>query len=150
MTRRWSPAGMVLLIVMAFVVTSLVGDDAWAARRHRHRHTRIWVGHRIVVGKPVVVTPVIINGRAHGVIDLNVDPDDTEVYVDGKLRGTVDDFDGAPGKLHLLPGTHRIRLQAPDGDEWIRKVKVVAGHEINIKLELDEEADDAKNDEEEE
>lgn len=92
-----------------------------------------------MVARPVVVAAVVINGRPHGVIDFDVDPEETKVYVDGELRGTVDDFDGTPGKLNLLPGAHRIKLEAPDGDTWSEKVRVVAGHEINVKLELDQE-----------
>ncbi len=140
--RKATSAGTLLVVAAVTVLASFAADDAWAGRRHRRAHRHVWVGHRIVVGRFVVVKPVIINGKPHGTIDFNVDLDDTEVYVDGKLRGQVDDFDGVPGKLHLLPGTHRIRLVAPDGEDWKRKVKVIAGYEINIKLELKEEEDE--------
>jgi len=109
------------------------------ARGHRHHyvHRHVWVGHRIVVGRPVRVAPVVVSGRPHGAIDFDVTPEATKVYVEGELRGVVDDFDGTPGKLHLLPGAHKIRLETPDGDSWEEMIRIVADHEINIKLELD-------------
>jgi len=117
----------------------LAASDTWAHhRRHRHVHRHVFARGRFVVARPVVVAPVVIAGRPHGVIDFDVDPEETKVYVNSEMRGQVDDFDGAPGKLHLLPGTHRIKLVAPDGGTWSEKVRVIAGHEINIKLELEE------------
>ena len=79
---------------------------------------------------------VVINGRRHGVLDMNVTPKETRVYVDGKLRGTCDDFDGYPGKLNLLPGKHDIRLVTPDGVSVERRVSIKAGVEVNVGLDL--------------
>jgi hypothetical protein len=43
-------------------------------------------------------------------IRLEVTPTNTEVYVDGYLAGTVDDFDGFFQRLRLLPGEHELVL----------------------------------------
>jgi hypothetical protein len=39
-----------------------------------------------------------------------VTPREAEVYVDGYLAGTVDDYDGIFQRLHLRPGSHEIAL----------------------------------------
>ena len=81
-----------------------------------------------VVGRPVVMArPVVIAGVPHGAIDFDVTPETTEVYVDGAMRGQVDDFDGFPDKLYLRAGTHVIALKTPDGEKLSRKVRIVAG-----------------------
>ena len=115
----------------------LFATSAEAHRRgYRHHH-----GHRhakavIVVGKPKTVRAVVIDGVAHGTLDMNVKPRATEVWVDGKLRGTCDAFDGHPKKLHLRPGTHRIKLVTPDGLEVAREIRVRAGIEVNVGIDL--------------
>ena len=48
----------------------------------------------------------------------------------------MDDFDGFPEKLYLRAGVHTIALRTPHGDNVSRKVTIVAGHEINLKLDL--------------
>ena len=126
-----------LVAVFTFLLIPDLGSPTYAHRNGRyHRHHR--ARKVLVVGAPVkLARPVIVAGRAHGVIDLNVKPKTTEVYVDGTLRGQVDDFDGHPGKLRLLPGKHKLKLVTPAGEEYERKIKVVAGHEINLKLDLE-------------
>lgn len=114
----------------------LAASDAgahWRPRRHVHRRAVI------VVGRPVAVRSVVmIEGRAHGTLDFHVQPSTTEVYVNGRLRGTVDDFDGSPQKLHLLPGLHKISLQTPGGQKVTREIDIRAGTELEIKLDLEE------------
>lgn len=43
-------------------------------------------------------------------VRIEVTPREAEVYVDGYLAGTVDDFDGFFQRLHLPPGEHHIEL----------------------------------------
>ncbi len=136
-SRFRSATARAAILITAFLMFPALAPPADAHRIGRpHRHRR--AARVVVVSAPVRLSrPVIIAGRPHGVIDMNVKPKETEVHVDGKLRGQVDDFDGYPGKLNLLPGTHRIMLLTPDGDRYERKVKIVAGHEINLKLDLE-------------
>jgi len=128
----------VAVILSAMLFLPAIAQDGFAhriGRPHRHHHRR---GARVVVvSAPVRLShPVIVAGRPHGVIDMNVKPKETEVFVGGKLRGQVDDFDGHPGKLRLPPGNHKIMLRTPEGETYKRKVRIVAGHEINLKLDL--------------
>jgi hypothetical protein len=124
---------------LAILLLPALASPAFAhriGRHHRHHHRARLA---IVVGAPVVLArPVVIAGVAHGAIDFDVEPSTTEVHVDGTLRGQVDDFDGHPDKLHLRAGTHRITLVTSDGEKLTRKVRITAGHEINLKLDLEE------------
>ena len=102
-----------------------------ADRRHHHAQALIVVGPARAVRRTAVV-----HGRPAGVLDLNLKPKATEVWVDGRLRGIADDFDGIPQKLLLAHGPHRLRLVTPDGVEIARVIRVQAGTEINIGLDL--------------
>jgi hypothetical protein len=93
----------------------------------------------IVIGRVVAVRHVIqINGKPHGTLDFHVDPPTTEVFVNDKLRGTADDFDGSPQKLHLLPGMHKITLKTPEGEKVVKNIDIRAGTEIEIKLDFED------------
>ena len=128
-------SALAMAALLSFAPPLVSPASARVVVRPRHRHR---VRAAIVVGRPVVLArPVVIAGVAHGAIDFDVTPETTEVYVDGAMRGQVDDFDGFPDKLYLRAGTHVIALRTPGGDKVSRKVKIVAGHEINLKLELD-------------
>ena len=41
---------------------------------------------------------------------VQVEPKETEVFIDGYWAGTVDDFDGFFQRMHLEPGEHEIEL----------------------------------------
>jgi hypothetical protein len=44
---------------------------------------------------------------------LQVEPKETEVFLDGYYAGTVDDFDGFFQRLRLEPGEHEVQLYLP-------------------------------------
>ncbi len=56
-------------------------------------------------GRPVVRVEV---GAAQGALDLDIRPDDTQVYLDGQLIGTTDDYDGWPRYLWLYEGSYEL------------------------------------------
>ncbi len=117
------------------LTTMLFPAVAAHPRAHDHRHRASTAV--IVVGKPKPVRQaVVVNGTAQGVLDLNVKPKETEVWIDGRMRGTVDAFDGHPAKLHLRPGIHEVKLVTPEGIEVSRDLRVRAGVELNIGLDL--------------
>ena len=99
---------------------------------------------RITPRRVVVVTHaprpmkkvVVVAGKPAGVVDFNVKPKATEIFVNGSYRGTCDEFDGHPQKMVLKPGTYHIRLVTPDGNAVERKVSVRAGYEVEINLKL--------------
>jgi hypothetical protein len=75
----------------------------------------------------------------YGSLRIMVDPDDTEVYVDGYYAGEVDSFDGIFQRLHVRPGrhelalkragfrTHRVRLYVPAGGTLQVRYKMERG-----------------------
>ncbi len=106
-----------------------------AQRDHRHRHHDAKAV--LVVGPARAVRrTVVVYGRPAGVLDFDLKPKATEVWVDGRLRGTAGEFDGIPRKLLLAQGPHRLRLVTPDGVEITRNIRVQAGTEIKIGLDL--------------
>ena len=118
--------------IAALLSASLV-DAHPRARFHRHGQTTAV----IVIGKPKPAPrAVVVNGARHGLLDLNVKPKATSVWIDGMFRGTCDAFDGFPNKLVLAPGIHTIKFVTPDGIEAARDVRVRAGIEINVGLDL--------------
>jgi hypothetical protein len=142
-TRR---GGVRAILVLAALCTMAVSTatDARPRRVHRHRvvrvHPHFHVGFHVVVhpARPLP-HPIVVGGVPAGSIDFDVEPEDTQVFVDGTYRGTVDQFDDFPRTLHLAAGRHQVALKAPGGEElWTESVKVVAGQEVRIDLELEE------------
>lgn len=65
---------------------------------------------------------------------IQVTPRDAEVFVDGYLAGTVDDFDGVFQRLRVRPGGHEITIFL-DGYETVREaVYLEAGGERKLQF----------------
>ncbi len=66
-------------------------------------------------------------------IRLQVTPKQAEVFVDGYLAGTVDDFDGAFQRLRLMPGEHELVIYL-DGYRTVRqKLLLTAGADLKVR-----------------
>ena len=135
-----SPRRNTCFFAAAFVCVSMLATVAADAHRgvYRHRHHRHHEAKAVIVfGKPHPVRgAVVVHGRPAGVLDLNVKPKQTEVWVDGSLLGTVDRFDGRPSKLRLVAGEHRLKLVMPGGVAVARNIRVQAGIEVDVELGL--------------
>jgi hypothetical protein len=83
---------------------------------------------------PAYAVPV--PGVAFGGIRLDLSQRNAEVYVDGYLVGTVDDFDGTFQQVKLDPGAHRIEIRAPGYESTSFDVKIEAGRTINYRTDL--------------
>ncbi len=46
-----------------------------------------------------------------GIVKTEVQPQETELWLDGTYIGTADDFDGYPDFLYLKPGSYKIELR---------------------------------------
>ncbi len=69
-------------------------------------------------------------------IRLDVEPEETEVYVDGYFTGIVDSYDGFLQRLRLPPGEHEIELYL-EGYESIRQTLYLApGETYRIRHEM--------------
>ena len=71
-----------------------------------------------------------------GAIDLNVKPKKAEVWVDGRLIGKVQDFDGYPSYLWLEEGTHRVVLSLGGYRTYDETITIEPGAVVKLKLKL--------------
>lgn len=66
-------------------------------------------------------------------VRLQVTPKQAEVFVDGYLAGTVDDFDGTFQRLRLVPGEHELVIYL-DGYRTVRqKLLLTAGADFKVR-----------------
>ncbi len=70
----------------------------------------------------------------YGTVEFKVKPKSTQVFVDGKYLGRVDELDHQ--KAYLPGGNHEIRLTAPDGRTFVRTIYVAVGAKIKINEKL--------------
>lgn len=122
--------------MLTMTVALMMAAGGVAEARPRVVRARV----RVVRPAPRVVVrpaPVVVKQEPEGTIDLDVHPEESLVYVDGEYRGEADDLDGFPDVLRLEPGTHRIRIETPDGVTVSRRVWVKAGSRITLDLDLD-------------
>jgi hypothetical protein len=69
-------------------------------------------------------------------VRLQVSPRETEVFVDGYLAGTVDDFDGVFQRLHLEPGEHDLELFLSGHRSFQQKVYLQPGKTFNVRHDM--------------
>ena len=90
-----------------------------------------------VYGYRAPLAPVIIGSAPiFGGVALEMSPYDADVYVDGTYAGRVEDFDGSKQPLTLVPGTHRIEVQAPGYAPLTFDVGMQAGQVIPYRGDL--------------
>jgi PEGA domain-containing protein len=65
-------------------------------------------------------------------VRLQVEPRETEVFVDGYYAGTVDEFDGIFQRLHLEPGEHNLQLYLPGHRSVERKIYLQPGRTFRV------------------
>ncbi|MEL7058519.1 MAG: PEGA domain-containing protein [Acidobacteriota bacterium] len=71
-------------------------------------------------------------GRLVGAFDLDVRPEEAEIYVDGDYLGTADDFDGFPEYLWLEEGTYDLSIYLPGYETLTRQYTVRPGVVIDV------------------
>jgi hypothetical protein len=147
MARRWGMRALVLAIAC------VAATSAWAHGPGHRGGVHFWFG--FVYGYPgwpayyppyypyppwpypyagwVAYPPPYVDW-----IDLDVVPEEAEVYVGGALLGTADDFDGFPDYLALRPGTHVITLRHPGYEDLRLRVKVVPGARVRVQRRMAE------------
>jgi hypothetical protein len=75
--------------------------------------------------------------RSYGFVDLDVDPEEAEVLLDGQPIGIADDFDGAPDYLLLRPGSYTLEFRIPGFESWSVDLQVRRGRLYSIDTSLD-------------
>jgi hypothetical protein len=71
-----------------------------------------------------------------GAVDLNVKPNQAEVWVDGKYVGEARNLDGTPSYLWLPEGTHRLSIRKGGYATFDTEVNVQRGITKALKLRL--------------
>lgn len=135
MSAPFSRFGRILAaaVCLAFLAAPAIAHP----RPWRHHHRRVRAHAVIVIGTPRPLRRVVIvDGRPGAVVDFNVKPKSSRIWVDGTYRGTADEFDGFPRKMHLRPGRHVVRIVTPDGVDVRREVVLAAGTEVDVNLDL--------------
>lgn len=70
-------------------------------------------------------------------VKTDVQPDEAEVWLDGKYIGTADDFDGFPGFLYLEPGKYHVEFKLAGYQPYSTDVEVTRGECVRIDHHLD-------------
>lgn len=65
-------------------------------------------------------------------VKTDVEPDEAALYLDGKLIGTADDFDGFPDKLYLQPGSYTLKFELEGFEPYSVSVDATAGSFVRI------------------
>jgi hypothetical protein len=74
---------------------------------------------------------------AIGQLRLKMKPKEAQVYVDGALAGTVDDFDGTFERLDLVEGPHRIEVRLDGRTPRTFDVNIVADELTTLRGRID-------------
>jgi len=114
------------LLATGIALAATPAGAHWAPRATPHGR---WWNVRATFGASPVL---LVRGRPPALVDFNVEPKSTRIWVDGTFRGICDEFDGHPQKMSLAPGRHHIRLVLPDGRELVRTVELSPGYELNL------------------
>jgi len=76
-------------------------------------------------------------GSVTGAARLQVTPKQAEVYVDGYLAGSVDDFDGVFQRLNVVPGEHELTIYMEGYQTFTQRVYFQPGQTIDIRERLE-------------
>lgn len=76
----------------------------------------------------------VVRDGSYGLVDFNVRPQKSDIYVDGVYIGIADDYNGYPQKAALTPGKHRIKVVSPSGQIVERQIYVMPARELNFDL----------------
>ena len=93
-----------------------------------------WGGSSIYVS-PGTVDVGVRNGR-YAIVKTDVQPEEAEVYLDGKYIGSADDFDGIPDFLYLGTGKYHLEFKLPNYQTYATDLDVTRGQQIKIEEKL--------------
>ncbi|MEO1366440.1 MAG: PEGA domain-containing protein [Acidobacteriota bacterium] len=71
-------------------------------------------------------------GVGVGALDLDVSPEEALIFIDGKLVGTADDYDGFPDFLWLEEGTYDVAIYHPGYETIFRQYSIYPGLTIDV------------------
>jgi len=65
-------------------------------------------------------------------IDVNIQPKDAEISLDGVVVGTADQFDGYPRFLVVNPGNHEVQARKTGFHTYRVTVRIAPGQQVNL------------------
>ena len=68
-----------------------------------------------------------------GALDLDIKPEEAQIYVDGELAGIADNYDGFPRYLWLEAGTHNIVIYHEGLETLGKQIKLEPGVVVRLK-----------------
>ncbi len=71
-------------------------------------------------------------GTGAGALDLDLSPENAQIFVDGEYVGVADDYDGFPTFLWLERGTYDIAFFLPGYQTIVRQYTVRPGQVIDV------------------
>jgi serine protease Do len=84
------------------------------------------------VSGPTSSSPLAASTAAgFGVLTITSDPDDAEIYIDGKFHGN------APATLKLIAGSHTVVLKSSGLADYTRALEVPASSKLSLKASLE-------------
>ena len=144
----------VSLAAIAFLIAMSVAPVASAAApllgwHGRHGRVRIGVGFGFGYWPGYYYSPYYApyggyyrpygygeRGGRWSVIDTDISPEESRVYLDGKYIGTADDFDGNPDFLYLQPGRYRVEFRLEGYETQSVDVNARTGQYLDLTNEL--------------
>ncbi|MCG8461527.1 MAG: PEGA domain-containing protein, partial [Holophagales bacterium] len=67
-----------------------------------------------------------------GALDLDVSPEEAQIFIDGEFVGQADDYDGFPTYLHLEPGTYEVAIYHEGYETIFRQYSIYSGVVIDV------------------
>lgn len=141
--KKIATISLIAMITVA-IMTATAGAGSWHARHYRryhhyHPHTRFYVGVYLPLPAPPP-PPMVVYGPAPayvpGAIDTDIEPEEAQIFLDGKYVGTADDFDGWPTYLYLRPGTYHLEAYLSGYEPLSIEVEVRAGQRLRLNQKL--------------
>ena len=65
-------------------------------------------------------------------VKTDVEPDEAALYLDGKLIGTADDFDGYPDRLYLGRGHYRLEFRLDGYETYTTEIDAAPGRSFRV------------------
>jgi len=78
------------------------------------------------------------NRPYYAFVDTDIHPEEASLYLDGRLIGIADDFDGYPGYLAVKPGRHVLLLRYKGHHSLTFKLDLRAGEMVQLDRKLPE------------
>jgi hypothetical protein len=105
-------------------------DGNWRDRVRRDREDRRDRGEEIEIRDE--------DGRGEkGRVQLEVEPDDASIYLDGKFVGTAQDLASLRRGLLVEPGKHTVAVVRPGRESVEKEFEVDPGEDVELEIELD-------------